>query len=340
MPLIVRSTEKYRISVNCLSTTGVAIYLNGPFILNMDPVFAQVWGVKLWYYGLAYSLGFLSMFVWVMLRRDYLGISSRQVWDFSLLFSLCALIGGRIFGILAYEWSLFRENYQEVFAFWHGGMSPHGVTLGVLCGIFLFCFIHKKKFLLVADEIVIPVALFLTLGCIGKHINGEVYGSVTTFWWAVKFPYAEGFRHPVALYEAFKNLLIIVILISVAHKTVPGQGRMLGHFMLWYGLFAIITGCFQDAGPLLGGIDARLFYNTLVAAVGLLFILRSVRKKKTELNTLHFAPASLIARLPSGVNAATCLRVILFLLILLFALTIPSGLTQQHLHDLIAKQGI
>jgi len=62
-----------------------------------------------------------------------------------------------------------------------------------------------------ADEVVIPAAFFLGLGHIGDFINSQIYGYVTDVWWAVKFPDAEGCRHPVALYESLKNFALIPI---------------------------------------------------------------------------------------------------------------------------------
>ena len=61
--------------------------MEGPFVLNMDPLLAEVWGVRLWYYGLAWALGFSAVLLWVMLRRNYVGLTSRQVWDLSLVSS-------------------------------------------------------------------------------------------------------------------------------------------------------------------------------------------------------------------------------------------------------------
>jgi len=40
------------------------------------------------------------------------------------------------------------------------------------------------------------------LGRIGNFIDGQIVGSVTGVWWAVKFPDAEGFRHPLVIRRA------------------------------------------------------------------------------------------------------------------------------------------
>jgi prolipoprotein diacylglyceryltransferase len=55
-------------------------------------------------------------------------------------------------------------------------------------------------------------------------------GSVTSVCWAVKFPDAEGFRHPVVLYDGLKNLLIIPIL-WYASRWRPPTGRQLSRAM-------------------------------------------------------------------------------------------------------------
>jgi len=311
----------------------------------MDPLLIEVWGIKLWYYGLAYALGFLALFLWVMLRRRYIGFSSRQVWDLSLILSLSCLFVGRAFQVLISEWDLFHGRYPEFLALWKGGMAYDGVIAGALLGVVLFCIIHRKSFFLVADEVVIPLAFLLALCRIGNHLNGEVYGYVTTMWWAVKFPHAQGFRHPLALYEAARNLLIMFILFSVARRATPGQGRLLGHFMLWYGVFDLLIDIFQRPGPFTfpGAIGTGWYLSALVAVIGLLLIARSSRKnarKKTELNTLRFAPASLIASIPSGLNMGLWCRVALFLVVLLFCLTIPSGWSQEWLYRFASQQGI
>ncbi len=303
----------------------------------MDPLLAEVWGVRLWYYGLAFALGFSAVFLWMMLRRSYASLSSRQVVDLSLIFSLSCLVAGRAFQILVYGLEIFRGRYSEVFAFWKGGIAYEGVMVGALAGVSLFCIIHRKSFLLLADELVIPFAFLLALVRLGGHLNGEVYGYVTTAWWAVKFPHVEGFRHPVALYEVFKCFILMLILLVVGRRGTQGQGRLLGHFMLWCGIFDLIIDIFQAPGALFRSIGTGCYLNALMALIGLLLIASSTRRasrKTTELSTLRFAPASLIATIPSRLNTGTFFRILLFLAILLFCLTIPGGWSRQWLYNL------
>src|SRR5512145_232452 len=96
--------------------------VGGPFVLSVDPVFLDVGGVKLWYYGLAYALGFFGIFLWLMKRRVAIGLPVNEVWNLSIIFAVASLIGGRIFEIVVYEWEIFKTDFFEVYKFWHGGM--------------------------------------------------------------------------------------------------------------------------------------------------------------------------------------------------------------------------
>lgn len=316
---------------------------SGPFILNVDPVFLTVGGIKLWYYGLAYAIGFFGIFLWLMKRRVTIGLPANEVWSLSIIFAVSSLIGGRVFEIFVYEWSIYKADPLEMLRIWHGGMASHGVILGALAGIFIFCLVYKRNVFLITDEIVIPAAFFLALGRLGNHINGEVYGYTTSVWWAVKFPYAEGFRHPVALYDGMKNILLVPILLSVRRNVVAIPGTLLAHFIFWYGFLRLFVDYFRDYGSEILGIGTGQYYNLLMAAVGFLFINHFARKRydrKTDLNTIKFAPAAILSKIPSQMKTTNYWKAAFFAVILLFSMTISSGWSQEWLKQLLLKNGI
>ena len=144
---------------------------------GIEPVVTQFGPVRLWYYGLAYTIGLLAVSFWVHLKRERLGFDRRDVAEFSLFFAGGVLLGGRIFDVALYEWGYFREHPWRILQIWEGGMATHGVMLGAAIGTLAFCRLRGKSFLALADEVVIPGAVMMALGRIGNHINGEVFAS-------------------------------------------------------------------------------------------------------------------------------------------------------------------
>ena len=63
----------------------------GQFVHDIDPVLIAIGSLRLYYYGLAYTLGFLGLHLWLSRRGPERGWDKRQVYDFSIIVSLCAL---------------------------------------------------------------------------------------------------------------------------------------------------------------------------------------------------------------------------------------------------------
>jgi phosphatidylglycerol:prolipoprotein diacylglycerol transferase len=317
--------------------------IGGPFILSIDPVFLDLGEIKLWYYGLAYAAGFFCIFLWFMKRRLTIGLPINEVWSLSIIFAVSSLIGGRIFEILIYEWNIFKNDPAEMLKFWHGGMASQGAVLGALIGLLFFCFTYGRKFLLIADELVIPLSFFLALGQFAGHVNGEIYGYTTGVWWAVKFPYAEGFRHPVAIYSGIKNLLLVFILLFIRTRTTVIPGKLLACFICWYGFLQLFVDHFRDHGSELFGFGSGQYYNLLALAFGFLLMSRFTKRhysRKIDLNTLRFAPAAILSRMPFYTNTTNYGKVVIFILLLFFTMMIPSGWSQEWLRQLFIGDGI
>jgi len=303
----------------------------------MDLVMAEIGPFRLYYYGLAYAIGLLSVDLWVWLKRERLGFDGRDVAEFSLLFGAGVLLGGRAFDVLLYEWFYYEDHPWQISSLWQGGMATHGVILGAVVGTLVFCRLRAKSLLEIADEVVIPGAALMALGRIGNHINGEVYGSVTDVAWAMEFPYAAGCRHPVALYDGARNLLLAPLLLGIRRFNLGRYGHlprglMLGHFVLWYGLLRLVVDHFRDYDSYWLGIGRGQYFNLLMALVGLCIIAAVHRhaspgpeKAPMLRNTWKNYPALWVERAAFYALVALCL-------------SIPSGWTQQVLEDFEARR--
>ena len=300
--------------------------MTGPFIHDIDPVLADLGGLYLWYYGLFYSLGFLSLFLWLRSQRASLRLSVADVYDLTIVASAAILIGGRLMAVLFYEWDYYREHLAQLGHYWIGGMGTHGFLIGVVVGTALFSWVKGKPFLVILDALAIPGALILGFGRLANYIDGQIVGSVTEVWWGVKFPDADGYRHPVVLYDGLKNLLLIVPLLLI-RRTGPPPGVLAANFILWYGFFRLLIDFLRDYRADLLGLPSGQWFNISMVVIGigmLAWIYRRPSPRDAMQDIDWSSYDALLAR-----PASLFLRRLLLLSILLFSLAIPSDRTQD-----------
>ena len=232
----------------------------GPFVHRIDPVFAEVAGFYLWFYGLSYSLGFLSIFIWFRRNRHRLGLTIEAVYSLTIHLAVGVLVGGRLIEVIFYEWPYYLQHLWQIPAGWLGRMSTHGVLLGVFVGVWLFCRQQGKSLLAIVDQLVIPGTYLMGMARIGNFIDGQIVGSVTNVWWAVQFPDAPGFRHPVVLYDGVKNFVVLALLLLL-RKASPARGLLTAHFIFWYGFLRIFVDLFREYPTNLFGMATGQAFN-------------------------------------------------------------------------------
>ncbi|HUS12437.1 MAG TPA: prolipoprotein diacylglyceryl transferase [Pyrinomonadaceae bacterium] len=303
----------------------------GPFIHRIDPVFGEFAGFYLWFYGLSYSLGFLSIFLWFKRVRRQFGLTIDDIYSLTIYLAVGVLVGGRLIEVFFYEWPYYQAHLWQIPAVWLGGMSTHGVLLGVVVTTGLFCRFHGKSLLLIADQLVIPGSYLMGMGRIGNFIDGQIVGSITNICWAVQFPDAPGFRHPVVLYDGAKNFFILGLLLLL-RRFKPAPGILTAHFIFWYGFLRIFVDLFREYPTNLFGIATGQAFNIFMAALGALLLFRFSRKGAAKaykvLKTLSVSESSTDWR-------RLWLKRIVFASLLLFSLTLPSDWTQ----DIPARYG-
>jgi phosphatidylglycerol:prolipoprotein diacylglycerol transferase len=300
--------------------------MTGSFIHNIDPVIGQIVGMYLWWYGMSYTLGFLGLFFWLRIIRSAVGLDVRQVYDLTIFMAIGVLIGGRMVEVIFYEWAYYSTHPLHIIWIWLGGMSTHGILFGGTLGTWLFCQRYQINFLSLADELVIPAAFIMGLGRMGNFIDGQIVGSVTDVLWAVKFPDADGFRHPVVLYDGLKNLFLIPLLLLI-RRIHPPRGIMLGAFLFGYGFFRIFIDFFREYRVELYGLPPGQEFNLGMCIVGIVMIVWAVRRRR--IGGKYFTRSSGADSLAREGGNAMSIRRIILLVLLLCPLVIPGDWTQD-----------
>jgi len=184
-----------------------------------------------------------------LLKIADIHLSAKDRETFVLWVFLGVLLGGRLGFVLLYGGFYFVENPGKIFAVWEGGMSSHGGFIGVFLALLIFATRKRIDLFRLADVLVIPAAIGLALGRLGNFINGELYGTITTLPWGMKFPAAEGIRHPTQLYAFLKDIFIASVCyfhLSYFARTNIRSGRTAGYFLILYGALRFIVEIFRD----------------------------------------------------------------------------------------------
>lgn len=292
----------------------------GPFTHSIDPILADFGAVHIWWYGLGFALGFAQIHRYLARHRASLLLSRRDVWTLTLYFAIGVLAGGRLVQVAFDDWPFYRAHPALIPAFWLGGMATHGLLLGAAAGVWTFARRSGTSMLALADALVIPGAVLMGMGRIGNFIDGQIVGSVTDAWWAVKFPDADGFRHPVVLYDGAKNLLLAAFLIRV-RRTTSTPGAVASRFVFWYAFPRIIIDLFRDYPTHRLALGTGQTLNIAMAIAGLVLLAISRYRRRRG------RPAPIALRIRD--DAPHRWQRVAFACVLLFCLTIPSNWTQD-----------
>jgi len=196
--------------------------------------------LKVHWYGLMYLIGFLGgwgLAVYRSGKRDMV-IKPEQAENLIFYGAMGVVLGARVGYVVFYNFDAWMSDLTLIIRIWEGGMPFHGGLIGVAVAMWLYGRTINRNFFDLVDFVapLAPIGLFF--GRVGNFIGGELYGRVTDFPLAMKFPNdPENYRHPSQLYEAFlEGIVLFVILYWFSRKPRP-RGAVIALFVLFYGAF-------------------------------------------------------------------------------------------------------
>ncbi len=257
---------------------------------QIDPVAIALGPLQIRWYALAYLTGILLGWAYAIYiaKKDAAkgGRPNRDDIDDFLPFAVLGVIlGGRLGFVLFYQPAYFLQHPMEIFQVWNGGMSFHGGAAGVIIATIAYSLIKKIPMLRLGDLAALCCTIGLFFGRIANFVNGELYGRVTDVSWGIVFPGGgEEPRHPIQLYEAaLEGLLLYIILSIIAHKAWVRErpGIIGGTFLIGYGLSRMFVELFREPDWYLGFIIGQATMGQLLCipmiVAGLGFIINALR---------------------------------------------------------------
>ncbi len=271
---------------------------------DFDPILVQIGPFAIRWYALAYVAGILLGWRYAagLVKNAKLwplrgpAASVVQIDDLVLYITLGVIIGGRLGHVFFYTPSLVVTDPLEIFKVWHGGMSFHGGTIGVLVAVISFAVFNKLDLYRLGDVICAAVPFGLFFGRVANFINGELWGRPTAVPWAFVFPNAGIMpRHPSQLYEAaLEGIVLFLILRWATHgaKLLNRRGVVAGMFFLGYAVFRTFVENFREPDSYLPNFPLGLTMGMMLSAPmfigGAWLIWRGLRE---PLPTTPYVPA-------------------------------------------------
>ncbi|MDT8322861.1 MAG: prolipoprotein diacylglyceryl transferase [Bacteroidota bacterium] len=201
------------------------------FTWNPDPDLLSIGGLHIRWYGLLFSLAFLSSFsvmVWVFRREK----RSDDLLNRLFLYVFVAVVAGARLGhCLFYSPEYYLSNPVEILKIWEGGLASHGAAAGIIIALLLFARrTPGVSFLWVADRVSLVIPLAAIFVRLGNFMNSEILGLPTDLPWAVVFSRVDHIpRHPVQLYEAVAYLCIFIVMLVLYRRGLAArEGRLTG----------------------------------------------------------------------------------------------------------------
>jgi phosphatidylglycerol:prolipoprotein diacylglycerol transferase len=223
----------------------------------LNPVAVSLGPIKIYWYGIAYLVGFAAVWCLAQYRaksRAFI-LTKDQITDLIFYGALGAVVGGRIGYVLFYHLPVFLANPLWLFAVWQGGMSFHGGFIGVAVAIYLCARSLGQPLLKLTDFLVPFVPIGLGLGRLANFINGELWGRPTDVPWGMVFPRADHLvRHPSQLYEFFLEGVVLFAILWIYSNKPRSLGKVSGLFLIFYGLFRLLAEWFRAPDEQLGFI--------------------------------------------------------------------------------------
>jgi phosphatidylglycerol:prolipoprotein diacylglycerol transferase len=263
---------------------------------NINTWAFQIFGVKIFWYGIIIALGFLAAVLLATRSCKNYDIKQDDILDLVLFTAPAAIIGARLYYVL-FSWSTFKDNLWEIFQTRNGGLAVYGGIIGAFIVAWFFAKKKKIPFLHLLDFGVPYLALGQAIGRWGNFVNHEAFGIMTTLPWRmngdVYNEYLAGLSqnvdlakagvHPTFLYESLLDFAIFLFLAAYRKKK-KVTGEVLFLYLILYGAGRfLIEGLRTDS--LMVGMNTRvsqMLSLLLVLVFIVLFIYIRFKKNKAE----------------------------------------------------------
>lgn len=249
------------------------------------------------FYGILMAVGMALGVLVACLTAKKRGLRAEDILLLACYVLPLAVIGARLYYVIFSPGEF--TSFVQVLKIWEGGLAIYGGVIGGAIGVGLFCLIHKKNFLDVADIAVCSLILGQAIGRIGCFFAGCCYGIEVTDPSLMKYPIATEingvWHYATFFYESFWNMLVFAILMLTLYlgKHIKERGVIMSMYLVLYGTGRAVIETYRGDSLYLGSIKVSQLLSILlvvagVALISLIYIYKYAVKK--PLKVFEFPP--------------------------------------------------
>lgn len=255
----------------------------------------NIGGFHIYLLGITIMLGLLVGYAVASKEAKRKGIGSDKFIDLAITVIAGAILGARLYFVLAFQPAYYLENPLEILAVRSGGLSIQGGLLGGAIAGALFLKMKRLPFWPTFDAIAVALPLGQFIGRIGCDVFGIPMSK--PYIWGIITQY--GLLHPVQIYEAILDLFLFGLLWQM-RSIQKFNGQLAALYIIGFGFIRGTIEFFRYNPPAFRGFTTAHITSLAMIVIGtaLYFALRSTGKtpvrKPVKQPHILFGPGLLV----------------------------------------------
>lgn len=254
----------------------------------MNRVFLELGPITIYWYSVLIVISIVIGIYFSSKQAIKNGLGKEFLSDLMFYLIPVGVIGARFYYVI-FNFSLFKDNFLDIFKIWEGGLAIYGVVIACLIFIIYYCKKKNKNTLLTIDTLVPYLILGQAIGRWGNFINMEAHGPLTTLAhmkslhlpnFIIEGMYINGSYYiPTFLYESIWCLLGFIILLIVRKKDkYKHKGILLCIYFIWYGIGRFFIEGFRTDSLYLGVFRISQIVSIILILMGIIGIICILRR--------------------------------------------------------------
>jgi phosphatidylglycerol---prolipoprotein diacylglyceryl transferase len=228
-------------------------------MMYFDPVAFSIGSFYIYWYALFFLLAwwcsYQTLLYFEKKEDTKKQISRERLEEISWILLLGVFVGARLGYVFFYAPEYFLEHMSQIFlpydfarSEWASlrGMSFHGGVIGAVVATLYCAQKYKVRVLALGDRLVLVAPIASFFGRFGNFLNQELAGKVTNQPWGVYFPNEVVLRHPVTLYSAFFEGVVLFGWLVLWKKYLKREGDLTILYFISYGCIRLGLEYFRE----------------------------------------------------------------------------------------------